>query len=205
LLALEHAPGRRADGAVIEIGPLGIEQPVIEHRAAEGHDVILPPAHDGVRAICALVWTRATPSRSGVRRARLAQPLAGLGERVAVPIEAAPIVDGPKYTRPNLYVPAARPVSSTRSFLVRWCDDAEAVHPAVSDTVSRDPAAVPLHTADQRVAHAPHVQAQPRAVPRPGDDRIDVRVPHARTALQRHRAAPNRCARRHDLHRPQLE
>ena len=38
LLVFEHAPGRRADGPVIEVRDLGIEHPFVEHVTAERHD-----------------------------------------------------------------------------------------------------------------------------------------------------------------------
>ena len=37
LLFLQHAPRRCADGAMVQVGVLRIEEPVIEHRATEGH------------------------------------------------------------------------------------------------------------------------------------------------------------------------
>jgi hypothetical protein len=56
LLFLQDAPGRRADGAVIEVGAVGIEHPMFEHRAAEsGHPGTVPAAPAPIPAIVELV------------------------------------------------------------------------------------------------------------------------------------------------------
>ena len=56
LLLLQDAPWRRAHGAVIEVGAVGIEHPVFEHRAAEsGHPETVPPAPTPTPAIVGLV------------------------------------------------------------------------------------------------------------------------------------------------------